>query len=228
MAEDIVIVVNGIGNKEGMLDGIQFHNIHHELMLSDLYVNEFGHDDNGYATDNDWNNKDRPEQDVRLIVNTNIDLDELEDINDLGDEDELHLSNGLTDNKGITDIENQHGHFGPNQHKNQHNHFGLNQNDLQENPIVEVHDEDSDEDDDGDNNHLVPDNFSSSGSGSHSEGNNNTNTGNDDYQTDNDKFDDKSDTPNIAPHLSSMVQALQSSLGPAWDLDDESSYRSNL
>ena len=31
----------------------------------------------------------------------NIDKDKLEDINDLGDEDELHLSNGIADDKGI-------------------------------------------------------------------------------------------------------------------------------
>ena len=76
-------------------------------MLSNLYANKVGHNDNSYASDNNWNKKDRPEQDLRLIVNTNIDNDELEDINDLGDGDELNLGNGMADDKGIADNENQ-------------------------------------------------------------------------------------------------------------------------
>ena len=77
---------------------------------------------------------------MRLIVDTNIDEYKIEDINDLGNEDELHLSNGIADNKGISDNENQQDHFGPAQHENQHNNFGPNKNDLQENPIVKVDD----------------------------------------------------------------------------------------
>ena len=42
MAEDVVEVVNEMGKQEGMLDGIQFHNIHHESTLSDLYAKEVG------------------------------------------------------------------------------------------------------------------------------------------------------------------------------------------
>ena len=68
MAEDIVTIVNDIGNKEGMPDGIQFYNIH-ELTLSNLYADEVGHDDNSYASDNNWNDKEKPEQDVGIIVN---------------------------------------------------------------------------------------------------------------------------------------------------------------
>ena len=161
---------------------------------------------------------------MRLIVDTNIDEYEIEDINDMGNEDELHLSNGIADNKGISDNENQQDHFGPAQHENQHNNFGPNKNDLQENPIVKVDDEDGDEDDDGYNNHIIPDDFSGSGGGLHNEGNNDTNTGDDDYQADNDESYDKSDTPNTSPHLSRMVKGLQSSLGTAWYLDDESSW----
>ena len=48
MAEDIVTVVNDIGKEEEMLDGIQFHNIHQESTLSDLYANEVGHNDDSY------------------------------------------------------------------------------------------------------------------------------------------------------------------------------------
>ena len=58
MAEDIVAVVNKMGEREGMLDGIQFHNIHHESTLLDLYVDAVGHDNKDSCTSgNDW--KDR-------------------------------------------------------------------------------------------------------------------------------------------------------------------------
>ena len=40
MAEDIVTIVNDIGNKEGIPDGIHFHNIHNKSTLSDLYANK--------------------------------------------------------------------------------------------------------------------------------------------------------------------------------------------
>ena len=42
MAEDVVEIVNEMGKQEGILDGIQFHNIHHESTLSDLYANAVG------------------------------------------------------------------------------------------------------------------------------------------------------------------------------------------
>ena len=50
--------------------------MHHKLTLSNLYADEVDHNDNSYAADDNWNNKDKPEQDVRLIVDTNIDEDE--------------------------------------------------------------------------------------------------------------------------------------------------------
>ena len=68
MAEDIISLVNDIGNMEGMPDELQFHNIHHKLTLSNLYANEVGHNDDSYASDNNWNNKEMPEQDVRLMM----------------------------------------------------------------------------------------------------------------------------------------------------------------
>ena len=58
MAEDVVIVVNEMDKQEGMPDGIQFHNIHHESTLSDLYADKVGHeDDNSCASDKEWMDK---------------------------------------------------------------------------------------------------------------------------------------------------------------------------
>ena len=42
MAEEVVKVVNEMGKRKGMPDKIQFHNIHHESTLSDLYADAFG------------------------------------------------------------------------------------------------------------------------------------------------------------------------------------------
>ena len=61
IAEDIVTLANEIGEREEMLDGIQFQNIHHESTLSDLYVNEVGYNNNSYASDNNWEDKKKPE-----------------------------------------------------------------------------------------------------------------------------------------------------------------------
>ena len=64
IAEEVVKVVNEMGKQEEMLDRIQFHNIHHKSTLSNLYANEVGHYDNSYPSEEDWNGKERPEQDV--------------------------------------------------------------------------------------------------------------------------------------------------------------------
>ena len=62
MTEDIVTTVNNSEMEEGMLDGIQCNNRHHESMLSNLYANEVGHNNHdSYASDGDWNKKDRYE-----------------------------------------------------------------------------------------------------------------------------------------------------------------------
>ena len=124
----------------------------------------------------------------------------------------MNSNNGIADNKGIAANENQQDHFGPVQHENQHNHFGRNQNDVEENPIVDVNDEDGDEDDDGDNNHFIPDDFKNSRSGLYSKGNNDANAGYDDYQADHDKSNDESDTPNTAPLLPQIIKGVQLTL----------------
>ena len=104
MAEDIVTLVNEMGEREGMPGGIQFQNIHYESTLSDLYANEVCHNDNNiYASDDNWEDIKKPEPDVKLVADMDIDDDELEDINDLCNEDELHLNDGLADNKVIAD-----------------------------------------------------------------------------------------------------------------------------
>ena len=67
-AEDIVKVVNEMGKQEGILDTIQFYNIHHESTLSDLFANEVGcHDNNSCASKNDLKDKKNPELDLKNL-----------------------------------------------------------------------------------------------------------------------------------------------------------------
>ena len=76
--EDIVTLVNEMGDREGILDRIQVQNIPHESTLSNLYVDEVGHDDNNiYTSDINWEDKKKPEQDVNLVAFMNIDDDKL-------------------------------------------------------------------------------------------------------------------------------------------------------
>ena len=78
MAEDIVAVVNVMEEREGMLDRILFHNIHHEPTLSDLYANEVGHNDNNsYTSDDNWKNRKNLVLDLNLVADMDIDDDEL-------------------------------------------------------------------------------------------------------------------------------------------------------
>ena len=59
MAEYIIVkVVNEMGKQERMPNRIQFHNIHHESTLSDLYGDAVGQDDdNSCASDDNWKGK---------------------------------------------------------------------------------------------------------------------------------------------------------------------------
>ena len=112
---------------------------------------------------------------MHLVADMDIDDDELEDIDDLGDASELQLNDGLADNIGIAangiqhKHENQHNCFdGPNQNEEQHNHFGgPNQDNKLQDPIINFNNQD--DDDDGNNNHVILLDLSSSNSDSHNE-----------------------------------------------------------
>ena len=68
---------------------------------------------------------------MKLLSDMNIDKDKLGDINNMGEEDEFDLSNGIVYEK------NQHNHFSHDQHKHQQNHFVANQDDNQDDPNVD-------------------------------------------------------------------------------------------
>ena len=74
MADDIITIINKIVSKEGMLDGIQFNNMYHKSTLSYLYINEVGYgNDDSYMSNNDWKDKVKREEDVKLLFDMNID-----------------------------------------------------------------------------------------------------------------------------------------------------------
>lgn len=92
MVKDIITIVDEIGRKEGMPNGIQFQNMHHKSMLSDFFADQVGHDDNDSCVSNDdweYTNKAKHEEDVKFISDMNIGADKLEDINDMGEEDDV-------------------------------------------------------------------------------------------------------------------------------------------
>ena len=101
---------------------IQFHKIHHESTLSDLYENTDKSADSSCASDADFEQKKKPEEDlVRLTFDVDIDDDEVDDLN-INNEDILHLNDGGDLSCNIKDKHKQ---------DNQHNHFG--------GPIFEEH-----------------------------------------------------------------------------------------
>ena len=76
MPDDVIKVVNDMGRQERMPDGIQFHNIHHESTLSDLYADEDNSDcESSCASDKDYSEKKKPEVDLQKVPYDN-DLDD--------------------------------------------------------------------------------------------------------------------------------------------------------
>ena len=90
-----------VGKQEGMLDKIQFHNIHHKSILSDLYADKVGHhNNNSCKSDNNWKDKKNPEVDLKNLV-ANVGINDNE-VDDLDVKDALHLNDGFA---GIKDTE---------------------------------------------------------------------------------------------------------------------------
>ena len=102
ITEDVIQVVNDMVKQEVIPGGIQFRNIHHELILLDLFTNNDIYDNDSYASDADWKVGKKPETHLEKIV-FNIDVDNNE-IDDLNDENAIHLKDGLADDNN-TDIE---------------------------------------------------------------------------------------------------------------------------
>ena len=103
-------------------DGTQCYNIHHELILSDLFTKSDIYDNDSYASYADWKiektpeantkklefNINKPETDLKKIdFNINVNDDE---INDINDKELVHPSGDLIDDNdsNIEDHETHH------------------------------------------------------------------------------------------------------------------------
>ena len=67
MPDDVIQVVNDMGEQDGMLSGIEFCNIHHESTLVDLFADNHLNDDNSNTSGNDWGLNKNPEEDLKKI-----------------------------------------------------------------------------------------------------------------------------------------------------------------
>ena len=148
MPDDLIKVVNNMGVQDKMPFGIQFHNIHHESTLSDLYAEDDKSADSSCASDNDFEQKKKPEEDlVRPTFDIDIDDDEVNDLN-IDNEDILHLNDGSDLNRNIEHKqENQQNHFG-----------GAIAEEHEPNDPVEEHDKNNDINEENDDSCVVIEN----------------------------------------------------------------------
>ena len=101
-------------------DRIQFYNIHHEPILSDLYADEVGHKDDN-SSDKDWKDRENPEDDLKnLVSDVAADKDEVDNlVDDHNNKDTIHLNDELGDVKGFVIDRVQH------EEDNQQHHFDV-------------------------------------------------------------------------------------------------------
>ena len=145
MPNNVIEIVNKIGKDEEIPDMIHFCNIHKEPILDDLYGDVESQDDSSCASDKSWDMpKDGGEIDQKNIVyNDAVDDGKIDDLNE---EDTIHLKDGLANNNnnnnnikhvGVINQQDEHqNHFGAanNNLKPQNNHFeGTNEHDQDDN-----------------------------------------------------------------------------------------------
>ena len=96
MPDDVIEVVNQMGEDDGSTDGIVFFNIHKESSVDDMYRDVDSQDNSSCASDKSWDEKkDGGQIDTKNIVYDDaVDDDEIDDLN----EDLIQLRNGFGDN----------------------------------------------------------------------------------------------------------------------------------
>ena len=150
--DNVIDVVNKIGEEERMPNRIYFCNIHTESTLDDLYGDIESQDDSSCTSDESWNMSKNGEIDLKNIVYNNaVDNDE---INDLDNKDALNLNDSLVNNNnnnikhiGVINQQNK-------QQDKRQNHFDVPNNNLQpqNNHFGGLGKPGSDADNDGENN----------------------------------------------------------------------------
>ena len=107
MPDNVIVVVNQLGENDGMLDGIVFCNILKELTLDDIYGDVNSQDDSSCASDKRWDmsmNGGQADQ-KNIVYDDVVDDDEIDNLNK---QDVLHLLNGLADNNNDDDNNNNY------------------------------------------------------------------------------------------------------------------------
>ena len=103
MPDDVIQVINQMGEYDGSPEGIVFRNIHKVLTVEDLYPDVDPQDDIDNASDTSWDKKKHggEDDDKNILYDGDVKYNEIDDLN----EDLLHLRNGLGDN--INDANNK-------------------------------------------------------------------------------------------------------------------------
>ena len=111
MPDNVIEVVNDLGEQDDMPTRIEFRNIHQESIFADLFVDKDLNDGNSNTSDKDWGLNKNLEDDLQKItLDNNVDDTEMQDLN-IANEDILHLYDGsdLSRNVGVQhNDEDQH------------------------------------------------------------------------------------------------------------------------
>ena len=97
MSDDVIQVINQMGEDDGSPGGIVFRNIHKILTVEDLYPNVDSQDNSGNVSDTSWDEKkhsDEQDDDKNILNHEDIEYDEVNGLN----KDLLHLRNGFGEN----------------------------------------------------------------------------------------------------------------------------------
>lgn len=94
MTQDIINVVNKMGEEEGVMDGIQFLDVHGKATILDLYPADEGDDDSGVSDDDytlpdDDSKADREDKNLEDDVLSPDDLDLLEGNDEINDDNNI-------------------------------------------------------------------------------------------------------------------------------------------
>ena len=103
MPDNVIEVVNQMGENDGSLEGMVFCNIYKEITVEDMYDNDDSQDDSSCASDKSWDMKKDggQDEDKNIVFDDDTEQDEINDLN----KDLLHLRNRLGDN--INDANNK-------------------------------------------------------------------------------------------------------------------------
>ena len=131
MPDDVIEVVNQMGEDDEMPDGIHFCNILKESTLDDMYGDVNLQDDNSCASNKSWDmpkNGGQEDQKTMMYIDA-VDDNEIDDLN----KDLIQLRNGFGDN--VNDGNNEHEYIEQggiiNEQDGQGNHFGNANNNPQ-------------------------------------------------------------------------------------------------